>query len=77
VSGSTTVTGTTAPGVQLVISTAQTGSATDSTTLVQTSAPNGQFSATVPTPSGSDVITVAVSAGSHSSGYVQETVTAG
>jgi glucoamylase len=77
VSGSTTVTGTTAPGVRVLISTGQTESATDSTTLVQTSAPNGQFSATVPTPLGSDVITAAVSAGSHSSGYVQETVTAG
>ncbi len=75
VSGTTTVTGTTAPGAQVVISTAQTGSTTDSTTVVQTSAPNGQFSATVPTPPGSDVITVAVSGGSRSSGYVQETVT--
>jgi len=44
---------------------------------VRSSAPNGQFSATVPTPPGSDVITVAVRAGSRSSGYVQETVTAG
>ena len=77
VSGSTTVTGTTAPGVRVLISTSQTESAPDSTTVVQTSAPNGQFSATVPTPLGSDVITVAVSAGAHSSGYVQETVTSG
>ncbi len=77
VSSSTTVTGTTAPGAQVVISTAQTGSATDSTALVQTSAPNGQFSATVPTPPGSDVITVAVSVAARSSGYVQEPVTAG
>jgi hypothetical protein len=44
---------------------------------VRTSAPNGQFSATVPTPPGSDVITVAVSAGPHASGYVQEAATAG
>jgi glucoamylase len=77
VSGSTTVTGTTAPGAQVVISTAQTGSATDSTTVVQTSAPNGQFSATVRTPAGSDVITAVSSAGARSSGYAQETVTAG
>ena len=77
VSGATAVTGTTAPGARVLIATSQTGSVTDSTTLVQTSAPNGQFSATVPTPPGSDVITVAVTAGSHSSGYVQETVTAG
>ena len=77
VSGTTTVTGTTSPGAQVVISTAQPGSATDSTTLVQTSAPNGQFSASVPTPPGSDVITVAVNGASHSSGYAQESVTAG
>ena len=30
-----------------------------------------------PTPPGSDLITVAVSPGSHSSGFAQETVTAG
>ncbi|MGO9908045.1 MAG: hypothetical protein ACLPY3_20350, partial [Solirubrobacteraceae bacterium] len=60
-----------------VISTAETGSATDSTTVVQTSAPNGQFSATVPTPPGSNVITAVSSAGLRSSGYAQETVTAG
>jgi glucoamylase len=77
VGGSATVTGTSAPGAEVAISTAQTGSATDSTTVVQTSAPNGQFSATVPTPPGSDLITVAVSTGSHSSGFAQETVTAG
>jgi glucoamylase len=77
VTGSTTVTGTTAPGAQVVVSTAQTGSTADSTTLVQTSAPNGQFSATLPTPPGSDVITAVSRAGSHSSGYAQETVTAG
>ena len=77
VNGSTTVSGTTAPGAQVVISTAQPGSATDSTTVVQTAAPGGQFSASVPTPAGGNVITVAVSSGSHSSGYAQETVTAG
>jgi glucoamylase len=77
VTGSTTVTGTTVPGAQAVIAAAQTASATDSTSVVQTSAPNGQFSATVPTPPGNDVITVAVSAGSHSSGYLQESVAAG
>jgi glucoamylase len=77
VNGSTTVSGTTAPGAQVVISTAQPGSATDSTTVVQTAAPGGQFSASVPTPAGGNVITVAVSSGSHSSGNAQETVTAG
>jgi glucoamylase len=77
VSSSTTVTGTTVPGARVIISTAQTGSAGDSTAIVASSAPTGQFSATVPTAPGSDVITVAANAGSRSSGYLQETVTAG
>jgi glucoamylase len=77
VTGSTTVTGTTSPGALVLIAAAQTGSATDSTTVVQTAAPNGQFSSTVPTPAGSDAITVAVSAGPRSSGYAQQTVTGG
>ncbi len=77
VSASTSVTGTTVPGAQVIISSAQTRSATDSTAIVATSAPSGQFSATVPTAPGSDVITVAASTGSRASGYLQETVTAG
>jgi glucoamylase len=76
VSGSsTTVTGTTAPNAQVSVASAQPGSATDSTTVVGTSAPDGHFSATVPTPPGSDLITVAASRGSHASGWAQETVT--
>ena len=35
---------------------------------------DGQFSATVPTPTGSDLITVAVNTGPHCSGWAQETV---
>jgi hypothetical protein len=34
----------------------------------------GAFSATVPTPSGSDVITAATSTGAHATGWAQETV---
>ncbi len=75
VSGSTTVTGTTAPGAQVAVASGQPGSPADSTTVVQTAAPNGQFSVTVPTPSGSDLITVAVSTGPHASGWAQEPVT--
>jgi glucoamylase len=77
VGGSTVVDGATVSGAQVVISTAQSGSPTDSTTVVQTAAPNGQFSATVPTPPGSDVVTVTVTMGARSSGYAQETVTGG
>ena len=75
VSGSTVVSGTTTPGAEVSVSSAQPGSTTDSTTVVDTIAPSGRFSATVPTPLGSDTITVAVSTGSHSSGWTQETVT--
>ncbi|HTU98063.1 MAG TPA: glycoside hydrolase family 15 protein [Solirubrobacteraceae bacterium] len=72
---STTVTGTTTPGAQVSVASAQPGSATDSTTVVGTSATNGHFSVTVPTPPGSDLITVAAGLGSHASGWAQETVT--
>jgi hypothetical protein len=37
----------------------------------------GDFSATVPTPSGSDVITAAPFTGAHASGWAQATVTGG
>ncbi len=78
VSGSsTTVSGTTTPGAQVSVASAQPGSAGDSTNVVGTSAPNGQFSVTVQTPPGSDLITVAASTGSHASGWAQETVTGG
>jgi glucoamylase len=75
VTGSTVVSGTTVPGAEVSVASAQPGSTTDSTTVVDTAASSGQFSVTVPTPPGSDMITVAVSTGSHSSGWAQETVT--
>ena len=75
VTGSTVVSGTTVPGAEVSVSSAQPGSTTDSTTVIGTSAPNGHFLVIVPTPPGSDTITVAVSTGSHSSGWAQETVT--
>ena len=73
--GSTVVSGTTVPGAEVSVSCAQPGSTTDSTTVVDTAASSGQFWVTVPTPLGSDTITVAVSTGAHSSGWAQETVT--
>jgi glucoamylase len=75
VTGSTVVSGTTTPGAEVSVSSAQPGSTTDSTTVVDTAASSGQFSVSVPTPLGSDTITVAVSTDSHSSGWAQETVT--
>jgi glucoamylase len=75
VGASTVLSGTTIPGAEVSVSCAQPGSTTDSTTVVDIAASSGQFSVTVPTPPGSDTITVAVSTGSHSSGWAQETVT--
>jgi glucoamylase len=75
VTGSTIVSGTTVPGAEVSISSAQPGTSTDSTTILDTAAASGRFSVAVPTPPGSDTITVAVSTGSHSSGWTQETVT--
>jgi glucoamylase len=75
VTGSTVVSGTTTPGAEVSVSCAQPGSATDSTTIVDAAASSGRFSVTVPTPPGSDTITVGVSRGSHSSGWAQESVT--
>ena len=75
VTGSTAVSGTTVSGAEVSVSSAQPGSITDSTTVLDTATSSGQFSVTVPTPPGSDTITVAVSTGSHSSGWAQKTVT--
>jgi glucoamylase len=74
-SSSTVVSGMTTPGGQVAVSAGQPGSATNPTSVVETSAPDGHFSVTVPTPSGTTVITAAVTTGSHSSGWAQETVT--
>jgi glucan 1,4-alpha-glucosidase len=76
--GSTVVSGTTAPGAQVTISSSQPGSSSDSMAAVTTMAgPDGQFSATVAVPSGSDLITVATAGGTHSTGWLQEAVTGG
>ena len=75
VTGSTVVSGTTVPGAEVSVASAQPGSPTDSATVVDTAASSGQFSVSVPTPPGSDTITVAVSTSSHSSGWAQATVT--
>ena len=72
----TTVTGTTTPGATVEVSSGQPGSAANTTTVVATMADGkGAFSATVPTPSGSDVITAATSTGSHATGWAQVAVT--
>jgi hypothetical protein len=72
----TTVTGTTTPGATVEVSSGQPGSPTNTTAVAVTMADGqGAFSATVPTPSGSDVITVATSTGAHATGWAQVAVT--
>jgi glucoamylase len=74
----TTVTGTTAPGATVEVSSGQPGSPASTTAVVATVADaQGDFSGTVPTPSGSDVITAAATTGAHATGWAQETVTGG
>jgi glucoamylase len=74
----TTVTGTTTPGATVVVSAGQPGSPANTTAVVATVADSqGAFSATVPTPAGSDVITAATSMGRRATGWAQETVMGG
>jgi glucoamylase len=74
---STVVTGTTAPEADLAVASSQPASAADTTTVVQTTADShGNFSATAPTPTGADVISVTATKGRHASGWTQESVVA-
>jgi len=73
---STVVTGTTAPGAAVSVSAGQPGSSTDSVSVATTVAgSDGAFQVTVPTPSGSDVITATGTVGDHATGWAQATVT--
>ncbi len=74
----TTVTGTTTPGATVEVSAGQPGAAANPTTVIATVADaQGQFSATVPTPSGATVITAAATTGPRATGWAQESVTGG
>ena len=74
----TTVTGTTTPGATVEVSAGQPGATANPTTVVATVADaTGAFSATVPTPSGTTVITAAATTGSHATGWAQESVMGG
>ncbi len=73
---STVVSGTAAGGGPITVTVGQPGSAHNTTTVATTSpGPGGHFSVTMPTPQGTDLITVATVTGRHSSGWAQETVT--
>jgi glucoamylase len=72
-----TVTGKTAPGATVDIAVSQPGTAGNTTVIVQTVAgSNGTFHALIPTPHGQSIVTVSVTAGTHATGWAQQTVTA-
>ncbi len=73
---STTVTGKTTPGAAVTVEAADTTTGAAASLTSVTAAADGSFSAAVPVSFGSNVITVAAtSAGGHSTGYAQVTVT--
>jgi glucoamylase len=70
---SVTVTGTTAPGATVDVQSTASDTAGTTTTVTVTASASGAFSARVPTPFGTDVITVAASKGG-ATGYARRTV---
>ena len=74
----TTVTGTTAPGAAVDVAAGQPGSPANTSAVVTATAdPQGHFSADVPTPAGTTVITAAATTGARATGWAQVTVTGG
>ncbi len=73
---STVVTGTTTPGAVVDVAAGQPGSPANTSTVVATVADsNGAYSATIPTPSGTTIITAAATVGADATGWAQESVT--
>jgi glucoamylase len=69
------VTGTTAAGAIVDIAVGRPGSPDNTTTVMQTVAGrDGAFHVTIPTPRGHAVVSVTAIAGSHASGWAQQTV---
>ncbi len=77
VTGATTVvTGTTTPGARVDVAAGQPGSPANTSTVVATVADShGAYAATIPTPSGTTIITAAATVGAHATGWAQESVT--
>ena len=72
----TVVTGTTTPGARVDVAAGQPGSAANTSTVVATVADShGAYSATIPTPSGTTIITATATVGAHATGWAQESVT--
>ena len=79
VTGATTdVAGTTTPGARVDVAAGQPGSPDNTSTVVATVADSqGAYSATIPTPAGTTIITAAATVGAHATGWTQESVTNG
>jgi glucoamylase len=77
VTGATTVvTGTTTPGARVDVAAGQPGSPANTSTVVATVADSdGAYMATIPTPSGTTIITAAATVGADGTGWAQATVT--
>jgi glucoamylase len=77
VTGATTnVTGTTTPGARVDVGAGQPESSANTSTVVATVADShGAYTATIPTPSGTTIITAAAAVGAHATGWAQESVT--
>ncbi len=72
----TVVTGTTTPGARVDVAAGQPGSAANTSTVLATVADShGAYSATIPTPSGTTIITATATVGAHATGWAQEAVT--
>ena len=76
IGANTVVTGTTTPGARVAVAAGQPGSPANTSTVTATVADSdGAFSTTIPTPSGTTIITAAATVGAHATGWTQETVT--
>jgi glucoamylase len=72
----TVVTGTTTPGARVAVAAGQPASQTNPSTVVGTVADShGAYSATIPTPSGTTIITATAAVGADATGWTQESVT--
>jgi glucoamylase len=69
------VTGTTAPGAQIVVESDDTTTGAPSAVATGTAGPDGSFSVTVPAGFGDSVLTVAATAPGNRTGYAQTSVT--
>ncbi|MGI9006139.1 MAG: glucodextranase DOMON-like domain-containing protein [Streptosporangiaceae bacterium] len=70
----TDVTGTTAPGAQVVVESEDTTTGAASATATATAAPDGSFTVAVPVGFGDSVLTVSATASGNRTGYAQTTV---